>query len=196
MLQSFFHKLLFGWLGWTEEVTVPRRNKCIICVAPHTSNLDFIIGELYYTAIGRRAGFLMKKSWFFFPLGTLFRRLGGIPVDRSRHGSLTDALAEAAKTEEHFELAVTPEGTRKRVDHWKRGFYFIAQKANLPIQLFAIDYKHRRIVCTKELTPSQDFDADWRTIMNYYAQFVGTERHPGLFQVEEIPDDAQQPINH
>ncbi|MBQ7635107.1 MAG: 1-acyl-sn-glycerol-3-phosphate acyltransferase [Bacteroidaceae bacterium] len=184
MIRKLCHKLLFGWLGWTEEVSVPRRDKCVICVAPHTSNFDFLIGELYYAAIGRHAGFLMKKSWFFWPLGPLFRRLGGIPVDRSRHGSLTDALAEAAKTEAHFELAVTPEGTRKRVERWKRGFYFIAQKAGLPIQLFAIDYKHKRIVCTKELTPGDDFDADWRTIMDYYAPFAGTERHVGQFQTE------------
>lgn len=184
MFQSFCRKLLFGWLGWTEEVTVPRREKCIICVAPHTSNYDFLMGELYYAAIGRKAGFLMKKSWFFWPLGPIFRRLGGIPVDRSRHGSLTDALAEAAKREDHFELAVTPEGTRKRVERWKRGFYFIAQKAQLPIQLFAIDYKHKRIVCTHELIPSDDFNADWHAIMDYYAPFEGTERHPGLFQVE------------
>lgn len=184
MCKSICKRILFKWLGWTEEVTVPHREKCIICVAPHTSNLDFLIGELYYAAIGRRAGFLMKKSWFFWPLGPIFRRLGGIPVDRSRHGSLTDALAEAAKTSEHFELAVTPEGTRKRVERWKRGFYFIAQKANLPIQLFAIDYRNKRIVCTRELMPSEDFDADWRTIMDYYAPYEGTERHAGCFQVE------------
>lgn len=184
MCKSICKRILFKWLGWTEEVTVPHREKCIICVAPHTSNLDFLIGELYYAAIGRRAGFLMKKSWFFWPLGPIFRRLGGIPVDRSRHGSLTDALAEAAKTSEHFELAVTPEGTRKRVERWKRGFYFIAQKANLPIQLFAIDYRNKRIVCTRELMPSEDFDADWRTIMDYYAPYEGTERHAGFFQVE------------
>ena len=188
MLKSICHKILFDWLGWTEEVTVPRREKCIICVAPHTSNLDFLYGELYYTAIGRRAGFLMKKSWFFWPLGPLFRRIGGIPVDRSRHVSMTDALAEAAKAAEHFELAVTPEGKRKRVERWKRGFYFIAQKANLPIQLFALDYKNKRIVCTLELTPSDDFDTDWRTIMNYYAQFEGTECRKGQFQTEKTEE--------
>ncbi len=186
MLKKLCHKLLFGWLGWTEEVTVARREKCVICVAPHTSNYDFLLGELYYCAIGRRAGFLMKKSWFFWPLGALFRRMGGIPVDRTKHSSLTDAIAETAKTQPHFEFAVTPEGTRKRVSSWKRGFYFIAKKAELPIQLFAIDYQHKRIVCTKEIFPGDDFDADWRAIMNYYAQFVGCECRKGQFQVEEV----------
>ena len=185
MLQSLCHTILFKWLGWTAEVTVPHRQKCIICVAPHTSNFDFLLGELYYTAIGRRAGFLMKKSWFFFPLGAFFRHIGGIPVDRSRHGSLTDQLSAQAQQASHFELAVTPEGTRKRVERWKRGFYFIAKKAHLPIQLFALDYKHKRIVCTRELLPSEDFHADWQAIMDYYKAFEGTERHPGLFQIEQ-----------
>ena len=65
MLQSFCHFLLTRVLGWTAEVTVPARDKCLICVAPHTSNKDFLLGELYIRSIGQKAGFLMKKEWFF-----------------------------------------------------------------------------------------------------------------------------------
>ncbi|MBP3228955.1 MAG: 1-acyl-sn-glycerol-3-phosphate acyltransferase [Bacteroidaceae bacterium] len=184
MIRFLCRKLLFGLLGWEEQVSVPRRAKCVIAVAPHTSNWDFIVGELYYAALGRHAGFLMKKDWFVGPLGALFRALGGIPVDRSRHGSMTDAIAQAAREADRFELAVTPEGTRKPVDRWKRGFYFIAQKAGLPIQLFAIDYRHKRIVCTREVVPSGDFERDWREIMDYYAQFEGCARRPGNFRVD------------
>ena len=132
-------RLMFRKMGWQVEMTVPYRDKCIICVAPHTSNWDFIIAELYYHSIGRTAGFLMKKEWFFWPMGVLFRSMGGIPVERSRHVSLTDRVAEAAIKAERFELAVTPEGTRSLATKWKRGFYFIALKAGLPIQLYAID---------------------------------------------------------
>lgn len=70
--------------GWKVIITEPDYPKCIICVAPHTSNWDFILGELAITSVGRRAGFLMKESWFFFPLGYFFRAIGGIPVPRKK----------------------------------------------------------------------------------------------------------------
>ena len=177
-------RLIFRKMGWQVEMTVPYRDKCIICVAPHTSNWDFIIAELYYHSIGRTAGFLMKKEWFFWPMGVLFRSMGGIPVERSRHVSLTDRVAEAAMKAERFELAVTPEGTRSLATKWKRGFYFIALKAGLPIQLYAIDYKNKRVVCTKELVPSGDVEADMRLIMDYYRPYEG--KYPGKFAVEDI----------
>ena len=177
-------RLIFRKMGWQVEMTVPYRDKCIICVAPHTSNWDFIIAELYYHSIGRTAGFLMKKEWFFWPMGVLFRSMGGIPVERSRHVSLTDRVAEAAIKAERFELAVTPEGTRSLATKWKRGFYFIALKAGLPIQLYAIDYKRKRIVCTKELVPSGNVEADMRLIMDYYRPYEG--KYPGKFAVEDI----------
>ena len=177
-------RLIFRKMGWQVEMTVPYRDKCIICVAPHTSNWDFIIAELYYHSIGRTAGFLMKKEWFFWPMGVLFRSMGGIPVERNRHVSLTDRVAETAMKAERFELAVTPEGTRSLVTKWKRGFYFIALKAGLPIQLYAIDYKNKRIVCTKELVPSGDVEADMRLIMDYYRPYEG--KYPGKFAVEDI----------
>lgn len=177
-------RLIFRKMGWQVEMTVPYRDKCIICVAPHTSNWDFIIAELYYHSIGRTAGFLMKKEWFFWPMGVLFRSMGGIPVERNRHVSLTDRVAEAAMKADRFELAVTPEGTRSLATKWKRGFYFIALKAGLPIQLYAIDYKNKRIVCTQELVPSGNVEADMRLIMDYYRPYEG--KYPGKFAVEDI----------
>lgn len=75
-------KLILRIAGWRLNVTVPDYPKSIICVAPHTSNWDFILGKLAYAAVGRKAGFLMKESWFFFPLGCIFKAMGGIPVPR------------------------------------------------------------------------------------------------------------------
>ena len=167
MFQKLCHYLLFKRLGWKEQVSVPNRNKCIICVAPHTSNWDFFLGELYW------------------PLGSFLRYIGGIPVERKKHTSLTDTVAEKARQSEYFHLAVTPEGTRSRVEIWKRGFYFIALKANIPIQLYAIDYEQRRIVCTREIFPKEEnVEKDMKEIMDYYSDFKG--RHPEKFQVEDI----------
>ena len=123
----------------------------------------------------------MKKEWFFWPLGSFMRRIGGIPVERSKKTSLTDQLAEAAEKAETFRLAVTPEGTRSRVETWKRGFYYIALKAKLPILLYAIDFGHKRIVCTKQIIPSGDVEADMGEILRYYAEGDFIPRFPEKF---------------
>lgn len=176
--------LLFKVMGWRTNVTVPHRDKCIICVAPHTSNWDFILGELYYGAIGRKASFLMKKEWFFWPLGYFFRWLGGFPVYRSKKTSMTDMLAELIINTDKLELAVTPEGTRSKVTTWKRGFYFIALKASIPIQLYDVDYKNKVITCTCEIVPSGDVETDMKVIMNYYRH--SNAKYPNKFSIEEV----------
>ena len=121
-LKSFCHWLLYKRMGWTAEVTEPHTEKFIICLAPHTSNWDFIIGVLYSRAEGMKSNFLMKKEWFFWPLGPLFRKMGGIPVWRSKKTSMTDNLAETARQAETFMLCITPEGTRSANPDWKKDF--------------------------------------------------------------------------
>ena len=128
----------------------------------------------------------MKKEWFFWPLGPVFRRLGGIPVYRQKNSSLTDILADRAKESEVFRLAITPEGTRSLVATWKRGFYYIAQKAGIPIMLYAIDAQNRTIVCHRTLHPTGNTDNDMREIMEYYRPYIGRGFRPNLSQVEEI----------
>lgn len=166
-------RFVFGKMGWQVEMTVPYRDKCIICVAPHTSNWDFIIAELYYHSIGRTAGFLMKKEWFFWPMGIMMRKLGGIPVWRSKHTSMTDNLAQTARDMKTFHLAVTPEGTRSANPEWKKGFYFIAQKANLPILLYGIDFEKKIIVCRKTIIPNGDVEKQMAEVKDYYKDFKG-----------------------
>ena len=128
----------------------------------------------------------MKKEWFFWPLGPVFRRLGGIPVYRQKNSSLTDILADRAKESEVFRLAITPEGTRSLVATWKRGFYYIAQKAGIPIMLYAIDAQNRTIVCHRTLHPTGNTDNDMREIMEYYRPYIGRGFRPSLSQVEEF----------
>jgi len=110
-----FSLWIFKKCGWKAVVTVDEPAKSVICVAPHTSNWDFIIGKLYYWSLSRKSSFLMKKSWFFFPLGNFFRNMGGVPIDRSKKTSVTDQMAEEFSKHETFHLAITPEGTRSLV---------------------------------------------------------------------------------
>ena len=184
MWQKLCKWLLYKRMGWTAEVTQPHPAKYIICVAPHTSNWDFVVGELYNTAEGLGSNFLMKKEWFVWPLGALFRKMGGIPVYRQKHTSMTDALAQTAMREKTFHLCITPEGTRSRVEEWKRGFYFMAAKAQLPILLYGLDYEQKLIRCTKTIIPTGDIDRDMREIKLYYKDFHG--KYPNKFSVGTI----------
>lgn len=173
MIQGFCRWLLYKKLGWTKCVTVAHPDKFIICLAPHTSNWDFIIGQLYAQAEGFKINFLMKREWFFWPLGVIFRSLGGIPVWRTKHTSMTDNLAETAKTKDSFKLCITPEGTRSPNTEWKKGFYFIALKAEIPILLYGVDYEKKKIVCTDSITPSGNIDEDMPKIKSYFKDFKG-----------------------
>lgn len=184
MLKRICNWLLYQHWGWTKKVTVEHPDKYIICLAPHTSNKDFLLGQLYAHAEGLKINFLMKKEWFFWPLGPIFKRMGGIPVFRSKHTSMTDNLAETAKKEETFRLCITPEGTRSLNPEWKKGFYFIALKAQIPVLLYGVDYEKRLIQCTKSLVPSGDVEKDMKEIKLYFKDFKG--KHPELFTIGDI----------
>ena len=173
--------LLYKWMGWTVEVTEDHPDKYIICLAPHTSNWDFILGLLYSRSIGMKSNFLMKKEWFFWPLGSIFRSLGGIPVYRQKKSSMTDSMAEAAKAADTFHLCITPEGTRSRVEEWKKGFYYIALNAHVPIMLFGLDYKRKIVECTKTFIPTGDYDKDIIEIKQHFKDYKG--KHPESFAI-------------
>ena len=165
-------------------MTEDHPEKYIICLAPHTSNWDFMLGQLYSGAIGMKINFMMKKEWFFWPLGPIFKRLGGIPVYRDKKTSMTDSMAQAAKEAKTFRLCITPEGTRSRTEEWKKGFYFIALKAGLPILLYGVDYEKKLIQCTKTIIPTGDFDSDMREIKLYFKGFKG--KKPENFTIGDI----------
>ena len=173
-------KWLLGLMGWRVGPAGDEVAKCVICVAPHTSNMDFIIGELFYLAIGKQAAFLKKKEWFAFPLGLFFRALGGVPIDRSRNTSMTEQMAAEFARRDRFRLAITPEGTRKRVDEWKRGFYYIALKAGVPIQLGYIDYGRKEVGIMETFRPTGNAEADIQYIRSRYEGMTGN--HSERFQ--------------
>lgn len=171
-------------MGWNKEITVDHPIKYIICLAPHTSNWDFVLGQLFTKAEGFNSNFLMKKEWFVWPLGILFRHLGGIPVWRSKHTSMTDHLAGEALKAKSFHLCITPEGTRSLNPEWKKGFYYIAMKAQIPILLYGVDYQRHLIQCTKSIIPTGDIENEMREIKLYFKDFKG--KNPEKFTIGKI----------
>ena len=164
---------LMGWKIRSEGDEVP---KCVICVAPHTSNLDLTMGKLFYSAIGKKAQFLIKKEWFVFPLNFIFKSMGGIPINRSRKSSLTEQLAKEFAKRDIFHLAVAPEGTRKKIREWKSGFYYIALKASVPIQIGFIDYLKKEVGIKCTFYPTGNANADILAIRAMYEGVRGYHR--------------------
>ena len=177
-------KFILKLFGWSVSVSAPDYPKSIICVAPHTSNWDFVLCELAITSVGRHAGFLMKDTWFRWPLGAFFRSIGGIAVPRRRlgTGSLTDFLIEKFRTSERLVVAITPEGTRSRTSDWHTGFLHIAREADVPLLLGAIDFADKRVLISRRFLLSGDIAADMAAIKRYYRPFKG--KHPEKFATE------------
>ncbi len=134
---------LFGWKATVETNNFPP--KYIVIVLPHTSNWDFPKGILARRIIGQDIKFIAKDSLFKGPLGVLMRALGGYPVDRSKHGNFVDAVVALFNSKEQFIITITPEGTRKKVEKLKSGFYYIAKGANVPVVLCKFDYENKEI---------------------------------------------------
>jgi len=176
MKLSKFILKLFGWKVINVQPDIP---KCVIALAPHTSNWDFAIGKLAYGSLGRNAKFLIKKEWFFFPLNLFFKSVGGIPVERDKKNLLTDKLAEEFDKHEKFQLAVTPEGTRKPVKEWRKGYYYIALKAKVPIVLVGIDYAKKQVIFLDTFYPTGDYEKDIEKIKAHYKGIAG--KHPQNF---------------
>ena len=157
--------LILRAAGWHVNITVPPYPRSVICVAPHTSNWDFVLGKLAYASVGRKAGFLMKESWFFFPLGYFFRAMGGIPVPRKgKNGSLVNLMVEKFKASKSLSIAITPEGTRKITKDWHTGFLQVAWQAGVPILLGAIDFPSKTISIEHTFIPTGDTDNHMREI--------------------------------
>ncbi|MCM1505483.1 MAG: 1-acyl-sn-glycerol-3-phosphate acyltransferase [Muribaculum sp.] len=159
--------------GWKVKCSVPDYPKCIIAVAPHTSNWDFALGKLTYWSLGRHAGFLIKDDWFFFPMNLIFKALGGIPVSRKKGSSLTEVLIKKFNSSDRLNIAITPEGTRAKVREWHTGFLHIAYGAKVPIVLGGIDGPTKTISLERTFFPTGDTEADMKEIRKYYRAFRG-----------------------
>lgn len=180
--------LILKWTGWTIDGEYPADLKqCVMIEAPHTSNWDFVWGRLCFYSIGVRIRFLIKKEAFFFPFGPILKAMGGVPVDREKKSNKVMEVAGLFRKYPDLILAITPEGTRKRNPHWKKGFYYIAQYAKVPIVLAYIDYQKRIGGLGPVFYPSGDYRADMEMIRNFYKD--KTARFPGQFALHQFPDE-------
>ncbi len=124
----------------------PDVKKAVVIMAPHTSMRDFFLGKIYFASQGLKPTVLIKKEAFFWPVGPVLKKLGGIPVDRGRRTGLTEKSVQSLKdAEDRFYLIITPEGTRQKTKNWKKGFIRIAKAADVPVVLGFLDCKNRKM---------------------------------------------------
>jgi len=136
---------LFAWFfnykGWKIKGSIPANiQKCVIIAAPHTSNWDFVYSLGALKILGYKVNYMVKKELFIFPFSILLKMSGGISVDRKKNSNVVDEMVDKINVSEHIFLMLSAEGTRKRVDKWKSGFYYVAQKANVPVCTGFLDY--------------------------------------------------------
>jgi len=175
-----FHLIYYRLGNWKCNMAVPESlKKAVVLVVPHTATRDFPIGLGSSYEMHRKNGFLGKKEIFDGPFGFAFRALGGIPVDRSSKHNMVDQVVNIIKKEEEFFLVMSPEGTRKRTDRWKTGFYHIAKGLNAPIICAYIDYKTKRVGLEHIVYPTDDEAADFANIEAFYSTV--TAKYPEKF---------------
>lgn len=171
---------ILRWWGWQINSEVwPLPDRCVYCVIPHTSNWDFPLAVIVRSSLGMDVKYVGKDSLFRPPFGALFRWLGGYPVDRSKRTNFVDAVVDIFEREEKFSIAIAPEGTRKRVDKLKTGFYYIAKGAGVPIILSRLDWGQKTITMSKPFFPTQDEAADFQYIEQYFEGAIGKNPEKG-----------------
>lgn len=132
--------------GWRFEGQLPNLRKFVLIVGPHTSNWDFPTGVMAMFTLGIRGTFLGKDSLFKPPFGFIFYWLGGLPVDRFSKNNVVEQTIALFHARERMILAISPEGTRKRIDRWRTGFYWVATGAKVPIVPVAFDFPRKRFI--------------------------------------------------
>lgn len=158
---------------------LPDTPRYVLIVAPHTSNWDFIVGVLAMLTIGIRLNWLGKHTIFVFPVSLILRWLGGEPVDRRIHHGIVEAAIERFAARPQWVLGIAPEGTRKRVEQWKTGFYRIAAGAGVPILPVTFDYARRVVDLGTLFFPTGDEARDLRELRGRYRADMA--RHPENF---------------
>ena len=170
-LYSFIFFRLMGWsIRGTMDGTI---KKSVLMVMPHTSNFDFFLGLFSRGIINLEMNFVGKKELFVFPFGYYFRSIGGAPLDRTGGKNNVDATVELFKDRETFRVAIAPEGTRKKVNQLRSGFYYIALKAEVPIIPVAFDYATKQVRLGTPFYPTGDYEGDMQLILPFFANVKG-----------------------
>jgi len=178
-------RFLLRLLGWKAINGVMPHNKAIIIGVPHTSAWDFIISYLYYTSVGGVANIVIKKEFFFWPVGYFLRKAGAIPIDRSKGASVAKQIIAVMNKRERMHLAITPEGTREKTTRWKAGFHTIARATGAVVYLGFFDFGKKEIGWLETLELTDDPKEDIKRMKAYYRTRGLVGKHPEKFTLDD-----------
>ncbi len=150
--------------------------KLVMIASPHTSNWDLIYARATFYIMGLPVRYTVKKELFFFPLGVILKAIGGIPINRKIAGKMVDKMAALFDERKELVILITPEGTRSYAPEWKKGFYYIALTAKVPIALGYLDYKKKHAGVGPLISPSGNYEKDLETIQSFYRKV--TAKYP------------------
>ena len=174
MKKGLYQFIFLKVAGWKIIGTMDGNvKKSVLMVLPHTSNFDFFIGLFSRGIIGLEMNFVGKKELFKFPFGWYFRSVGGAALDRSGGKNNVDATVDIFNSREVFRLAIAPEGTRKKTNELKTGFYYIAYKANVPIIPVAFDYSKKEVRLGQPITLTGNYENDLKIILPHFTGAQG-----------------------
>lgn len=178
----FFWKLILKIMGWETEMVFPKGiKKCVVIVAPHTSAWDYVLGLATRSIL--RIGdskYLGKKELFTPPFGWFFTWMGGIPVDRNSKHNVVDQVVEQFNNHDSFIIGLSPEGTRKKVEKLKTGFYNIAKQANVPIVMIGFDFEKKKVIISNPFYATENQEADFENILHFFRPIKGKNPELGL----------------
>lgn len=168
--------------GWKTKNAFPYHiKKCVLIVGPHTSSWDFVLGVAFRSTLRlTTTKFLGKAELFKGPFGFIFRKLGGYPVERSAHHNMVEEAAGLFENKASFVLALSPEGTRKKVQRLRTGFYHIAKKAGVPIVMAGMDFAKKEVSFSEPFYPTDNEAADFQHIYQFYAPISGKIPEQGM----------------
>ncbi|QJR10355.1 hypothetical protein DSM104443_01413 [Usitatibacter rugosus] len=169
-------RTVLGSFGWRIEGDLPNLTKFVIAVAPHTSNWDFVFGAATMFALDIRLAFIGKHTIFVWPFSTVLRWMGGIPIDRAAAQGVVAESVRAFRAAGERVLVIAPEGTRRRVEHFRTGFLHIARGAGVPVVLVALDYGHKCVRLGPTIEPGEDVEADRDRVEAHFRPIHG--KHP------------------
>jgi len=169
-------RLTLRLLGFRVEGTMPNLPRFVVIVAPHTSNWDFPVGLAVKMALALDVTWFGKNTLFWFPLSIFLRAVGGIPVNRSASNDVVQQLTAEFTKRDRLVLALTPEGTRKRVDRWRTGFYHIAHAAGVPVVPVAFDWRVRAVRLLPPFFTTGDVDLDISQLRQLFAGLEGRRK--------------------
>lgn len=171
LMYKFIYSKILKWNVFGE---FPKDlDKYIVIAAPHTHWHDLHMGLLLRKVTNTIINFVAKKELFVWPLGWYLRKVGGFALDRTPGQKTVDAYVQLFKENSKFILNIAPEGTRKKVDKWKTGFYYIAKAANVPIVMVAFDYGNKKHIISKPFYPTDDVDADFKLMHAFFKDVAG-----------------------